>query len=136
MEDSKILKRIWMETENNKDKHLSILKEHWSEEDHLKYSASSFTKEEKKREVIDTLDALHWGLIEYIPDRRRGNTTRIIDYIIQKLFEGYEVICNDHHESVEARKYLVNRVLARLSYEHNIDGKVKGPAERPIIYLE
>lgn len=60
----------------------------------------------------------------YYPARRVGNTTRIVDWTIQKLFEGEEVECLDHHEYGENRKansHLMSIILQRLAIEHQID---------------
>lgn len=60
--------------------------------------------------------------------RRCGNTTRQIDYAIQKLFEGRRVVARDHYRYPESWRItdldLFNRILRRLSIEHGLDRMV------------
>ena len=61
--------------------------------------------------------------------RRCGNTTRQIDYAIQKLFEGRRVVARDHDQYPESWRMtnldLFHRILKRLSFEHGLDGMVE-----------
>lgn len=52
--------------------------------------------------------------------RRTGETTRLIDAAIQKLFRDGEVIFTDHHPSGEAQRHGLTRLLGRLAYEHSL----------------
>lgn len=52
--------------------------------------------------------------------RMTGNSTRRIDFYIQKLFTEKEVKIQDHYPDKKADKYLFNRVLNRLEFEHNL----------------
>lgn len=72
-------------------------------ETHPKISTLEFTDKQKGRAV--------------------GNTTRQIDFAIQKLFEGYRVkiedhYCREHHWLAD--KALFKKVIARLELEHGI----------------
>lgn len=70
----------------------------------------------KERLRISTLDAKEY----YIPVRRMGNTTRQVDFAIQKLFDGYVVKMEDHFENGKhrvANKFLFARVMERLERE-------------------
>lgn len=52
--------------------------------------------------------------------RRDGNTTRIVDNIIQQLFDGKTVLCHDHHEHGKHKmcnSELFERTMKRLSNE-------------------
>ena len=61
-------------------------------------------------------------------ERRTGKSTRIVDNIIQLLFQGYEVVVIDHiHKNFhlykdevlkEQSKLILNKVLKRLEFEH------------------
>lgn len=50
--------------------------------------------------------------------RRDGNTTRQIDFAIQKLFEGYRVRVIDHYGTRQANENLFDKILWRLNTEH------------------
>lgn len=50
--------------------------------------------------------------------RRNGNTTRIVDSIIQDLFSGKKVPLLDHYHSESANRYLRSIVEKRLRSEH------------------
>ncbi len=68
---------------------------------------------------IDTLSFM----VKHTTGRRRGNSTRQVDYAIQKLFEGYEVIVYDHHESGDngnVNRELKRRIIKRLEAEHKL----------------
>lgn len=52
--------------------------------------------------------------------RRRGNTIRQIDFAIQELFKGSEVLVEDHSGKEHETKRLVGLILERLSSEHDI----------------
>lgn len=53
--------------------------------------------------------------------RRVGNTTRLIDHIIQLLFKGKIVRMVDHYDSPQSNKRLLDLVMKRLGNEHYID---------------
>lgn len=62
--------------------------------------------------------------------RRDGNSTRQIDFAIQKLFEGYIVVVEDHYFNKDwrpdrkASEYLFKRIIDRIKFEHSyIDPK-------------
>lgn len=50
--------------------------------------------------------------------RRDGNTTKQVDFAIQKLFEGCEVIVRDHYNIPQADRHLMSRILDRIGAEH------------------
>lgn len=54
------------------------------------------------------------------PSRRSGNTTRIVDAIIQALFNGEKVLVRDHYNSRETNRELLNKVEHRLVNDHGI----------------
>lgn len=59
---------------------------------------------------------------EVNPNRRSGNTTRLVDYYIQEIFnlkEGDFIEIKDHHEHPEAHRYLLKRIKERFNKEHN-----------------
>lgn len=58
-----------------------------------------------------------------VAGRRSGRTTRLVDDIIQKLFNGEIVTIADHYmdgKDKDANNYLIMKVLDRLASEHNI----------------
>ena len=55
----------------------------------------------------------------YVQGRRVGNTTRIIDATIQFLLKGYAVKVIDHHNDGRAHKHLLEKIITRLSFEHD-----------------
>lgn len=58
-----------------------------------------------------------------IAGRRSGRTTRIVDSIIQELFNGKTITIADHHmdgKDENANSMLIKKVFARLASEHNI----------------
>lgn len=60
--------------------------------------------------------------------RRNGNTTRLVDYYIQKLFEGTRVIINieDHYLHIKAHEKLIDLIERRITIEHkNLIGKLE-----------
>lgn len=57
----------------------------------------------------------------YIPARRSGNTTRLVDTAIQNLFRGETILCLDHNGHNTADTTLMEKILRRLSIEHSID---------------
>lgn len=50
--------------------------------------------------------------------RRVGNSTRLIDFYIQELFEKGEVYCKDHFDHSKSHYYLFKKVTERLEREH------------------
>lgn len=71
----------------------------------------------KNKPTVSTLECE--GLF---PCRMMGNTTRQIDFAIQKLHEGYVVILEDHHEWGGSRKSnmrLTELLYKRLAMEHS-----------------
>lgn len=60
--------------------------------------------------------------------RRSGNTTRQVDYAIQKLFEDNEVLIIDHYSKPDGgtrlnynlNKSLLDRICNRLQNEHHL----------------
>lgn len=64
-----------------------------------------------------------------IGGRRVGNTTRQIDSAIQHLFRGEKILARNHHEygqNRQANNLLFDKILKRLSYEHNLTIENKG----------
>ena len=52
------------------------------------------------------------------PERRSGNTTRLVDWYIQKIFEGKNIETIDHHNEYGNNRSLYNRIIKRLLSEH------------------
>jgi hypothetical protein len=70
--------------------------------------------------------------------RRDGNTTRQVDFAIQKLFEGYNVACMDHYvvqaadivTSAQTRKInqmLLDKIMTRLQQEYHLGNEKRFP---------
>jgi len=58
-----------------------------------------------------------------VAGRRSGRTTRIVDSIIQELFNGKTITIADHHmdgKDENSNNYLIMKVFTRLASEHNI----------------
>ena len=55
---------------------------------------------------------------ELSSNRGSGNTTRQVDFAIQKLFEGYEVIVKDHYNHKLGHNELLRKIKFRLEMEH------------------
>ena len=65
-----------------------------------------------KRNACNPLDGI------YLSDKRRdGNTTQIIDNIIQLLFKGETVLVKDHFDKSPSQ-ILIKKVNKRLQFEH------------------
>ena len=52
--------------------------------------------------------------------RATGRTTRIIDRLVQELFETGSCKIADHHPTHEADRYLLHRLMGRLEAEHHL----------------
>lgn len=53
-----------------------------------------------------------------------GNSTRQVDEAIQSLFNGFIVVCEDHHQegrNRNANKNLFGRIIRRIASEHPTD---------------
>ncbi len=57
----------------------------------------------------------------WIPGRRMGNTTRLIDSFVQDFFIRGKCEVIDHYGSRESNKRVMQLVLLRLKSEHNIN---------------
>jgi hypothetical protein len=69
------------------------------------------------REVVDPrMDVL---ILEDL--RRCGNTTRIVDDMIQKMYAGYVVMVRDHIDHDKMRDYVLGMVVRRIDREHRED---------------
>jgi len=66
-----------------------------------------------KNRTVSTTDVL------ILPNRRCGNTTRIVDKVIQDLFAGKLCRIVDHHPTEKSAQYTWRKILDRLSREHN-----------------
>ena len=71
------------------------------------------------------------------PHRRDGNTTRIIDALVQQLFTEGKVEYWDHADRLgnRALEHMLNRFQSRLYYEHGLkqnDGYTLNKRERLI----
>ena len=62
-------------------------------------------------------EAMNRGLIK--PERRSGNTTRMVDLAIQLLLEGNKIKIEDHYPSGDMSEYIANKIINRLHLEHN-----------------
>lgn len=83
------------------------------------------------KETINILDLL---LIKR--GRAVGNSTRQMDFAIQKLFEGYIVIVQDHYrygDDNQANGFLFNKIIGRLEREHK---GLKYKINRPYLTIE
>jgi hypothetical protein len=70
---------------------------------------------ERQLEVLKTPSP-----IKLVENRRAGNTTRIADFYIQRLFNNYttgEIV--DHYGSTESNKRLFKIIVGRLDREHS-----------------
>jgi hypothetical protein len=56
----------------------------------------------------------------WIPGRRMGNTTRLIDSYVQDFFIKGMCITKDHHNTRKSDLRIFDLVLKRLEGEHNI----------------
>lgn len=80
-----------------------------------------------------------------LPGRRVGNSTRLADYYIQKLFEVgntrsniRKIIIRDHYlYSNSGHEHLFHIIVRRIKIEHqNLEGKIKfDPSRKEIIWL-
>lgn len=54
------------------------------------------------------------------PGRRVGNTTRLIDYYVQELFNNFEqeIEIRDHFPHRRADEFLIERLVKRIRSEH------------------
>ena len=57
---------------------------------------------------------------EHIDKRRTGNSTRIVDNLIQDYFKKGIAAAYDHYPTRNAQKLVFNTTLNRLKLEHNI----------------
>jgi hypothetical protein len=53
------------------------------------------------------------------PLRATGRTTRIIDNLIQELFTTGKCTCIDHYDTPESSRFLAEKVVRRMTYEHS-----------------
>lgn len=70
-----------------------------------------------KKKVIDLLDCFTQGIFK----EKAGNTTRLVDFAIQLVFNGYRVIIKDHKNNGNdstANDCLYKKILRRLQIEH------------------
>ena len=71
-----------------------------------------------KHKSVEELRVMTW--------RSLGNSTRILDRIVQEFFTqpaGTKIYIHDHYGTRQAYQYLLNRVLKRLENEHHVDFK-------------
>ena len=72
--------------------------------------------------------------------RCKGNTTKQVDFAIQKLFEGYEIAIQDHWSNgklASANKNLKDRIKRRLEVELRISkNQIKERREKTIDFLK
>lgn len=66
--------------------------------------------------VINTLKTPH-----LLKKRRSGNTTRQINFAIDKLFQGYKVKVIDHSTLRIQSQSLFDSIVHRLEIEHNLE---------------
>lgn len=64
----------------------------------------------------------------FIEGRRKGNTVRIIDELIQELFTKCKCVCYDHPNQYgdnqhQRDKEVFKKVLTRLKNEHGVRGE-------------
>lgn len=65
-----------------------------------------------------------------------GNTTRIVDYLIQRLFIDGEVRVYDHRLDVNNTRRVYDIILKRLEIEHPYIKVVSSPTNRVIVLAE
>ena len=71
-----------------------------------------------KHKSIEELRVMAW--------RSLGNSTRMLDRIVQKFFKqpiGTKIYIHDHYRAIEADQCLLNKVIKRLENEHHADFK-------------
>jgi len=68
----------------------------------------------KDRECVSSLEGVYIS-----QNRRMGNTTRIIDNIIQIIMSGKVCKIEDHYNGRLARIHLLNRLCERIAMEHH-----------------
>jgi hypothetical protein len=56
----------------------------------------------------------------YLAGRRKGNTTRIADKVIQDLFNGRLCRIVDHYPSLDCARLLLDQIMKRLQSEHRL----------------
>lgn len=56
--------------------------------------------------------------VKLTPERRSGNSTRLVDNAIQLLFTHGWIKVIDHYGGREASKFLFKRVIQRIKNEH------------------
>ena len=86
--------------------------------DMFKVSGIEFTEENLKEIIRQRYSDNELKRPEPVFGRRVGNTTRLIDYYVQKLFRGGIVKVKDHHEHRHADEDLTCRIMERLKREH------------------
>lgn len=116
---------------SEKDKKISALeervkryehKEGRKEPDPSSDNLSTFIRKnaDKLADLSNGGDLFISNQIHLNPSRRSGNTTRIVDAIIQALFNGKKVLVRDHYNSRERDRELLNKVEHRLVNDHGI----------------
>lgn len=65
---------------------------------------------------VSTLDCPNLTVV-----RRDGNTTRQINFAIERLFKGDRVIVRDHFAATQAHRNLLEIIIDRLVVEHRLD---------------
>lgn len=71
-----------------------------------------------EKEIISTL-----AVEDIRPGRVSGNSIRQVDFAIDMLYKGNIVKVEDHSaggEDARANRYLFNRIVKRLEFEHNL----------------
>lgn len=68
---------------------------------------------EEKRPRTDCLNGVFIR-----PERRRGNTTRLIDNAVQIIMNGHVCKIIDHHPSLNMQRDIFSRILRRMEIEH------------------
>lgn len=76
----------------------------------------------KKQKISENIYCIKYKEIPFwIPGRKMGNTTRLIDSFVQDFFISGKCEVRDHYASRESNKRVMQLVLLRLKNEHNIN---------------
>lgn len=71
-------------------------------------------------DVNDNSEIYTNGVLFNLEERCTGQSTRLIDEYIQRLFKGEEIIVKDHINNTKSNKKLFDKILKRLNSEHYI----------------
>ena len=81
--------------------------------------------EDVKNDIIVGNITCSYNYVSVTSKRKMGTSTRIIDNIIQLLFDGKTVVVKDYPDSKKLKdaEFLAKRVIKRLKIEHRLTAK-------------